>query len=117
VRDQRHEFFALADADLDGGERLWRLSLPSTCSPLGLSGRQFIEWHGAQRWWRTRTPPQAMRAAAAAAGGHATLMRAADKVGGVFAPLSETLLEVHRGLKQAFDPKRIFNRGRLYAEL
>jgi FAD/FMN-containing dehydrogenase len=117
VRDHGHEFFLLADTDFGRGECLWRLSLPATCPPLELIGQQFIEWHGAQRWWRTRMPSPAVRAAAAAAGGHATLMRAADKSGGVFTPLSEALMQVHRGLKQAFDPQRIFNRGRLYAEL
>jgi FAD/FMN-containing dehydrogenase len=27
------------------------------------------------------------------------------------------LMRIHQGLKQAFDPARIFNPGRLYAEL
>jgi glycolate oxidase FAD binding subunit len=58
-----------------------------------------------------------VRAAAARAGGHATLIRGADKSGAVFTPLSGALLRIHRGLKQAFDPACIFNPGRLYAEL
>jgi glycolate oxidase FAD binding subunit len=82
-----------------------------------LPGRQLIEWNGAQRWWRTTADWRLVRAAAAAAGGHATLVRAADKSAGVFAPVSDVLMRIHRGLKQAFDPQRIFNRGRLYAEL
>jgi FAD/FMN-containing dehydrogenase len=58
-----------------------------------------------------------VRAAAARAGGHATLIQGTDKSGGVFTPLNDVLMGVHRRLKQAFDPERVFNPGRLYAEL
>ena len=117
LRDHTHEFFALSDADLRGGERLWRLSVPASSSPLGLPGRQLIEWNGAQRWWRTPAPAQLMRDAAARVGGHATLLRGVDRSSGVFAPVSAVLMRIHRGLKQAFDPSGIFNPGRLYPEL
>jgi glycolate oxidase FAD binding subunit len=117
VRDQREEFFLLDDASLAGGEALWRLSVPAITGAIDLPGGQFIEWNGAQRWWRTTAPAARVRDAAAHAGGHATLMRGADKSHGVFAPLSDVLMRVHQGLKQAFDPKCLFNPGRLYAGL
>jgi glycolate oxidase FAD binding subunit len=118
LRDQTDEFFALSEAQLARGECLWRLSVPATTASVKLPGRQFIEWHGAQRWWRTTTADaRDVRAAAALAGGHATLVRGADKSGGVFAPVSDVLMRIHRGLKQAFDPACVFNPGRLYAEL
>jgi glycolate oxidase FAD binding subunit len=117
LRDQTHDFFALTEAELARGECLWRLSLPPTAAPLALPGRQLIEWHGALRWWRTGAPTHQVRAAAALAGGHATLMRGADKSAGVFTPVSDVLMRIHRGLKQAFDPECIFNPGRLYAGL
>lgn len=117
LRDQSGDFFSLDESSLQRGECLWRLSLPGTAPVVTLPGRQLIEWNGAQRWWRTRADWRVVRAAAAAAGGHATLVRAADKSAGVFAPVSDVLLRIHRGLKQAFDPQRIFNPGRLYAEL
>lgn len=117
VRDQRHEFFVVGEDDLSRGECLWRLSVPAATPPLVLAGRQFIEWQGAQRWLRTKAGASEVRAAAARAHGHATLLRGADKSAGVFGPLDEVLMGVHRNLKQAFDPKRIFNPGRLYAEL
>jgi glycolate oxidase FAD binding subunit len=117
VRDQRQEFFLLDDADMARGETLWRLSVPPVGGALQLPGRQFIEWHGAQRWWRTTASAPQVRDAAARVGGHATLMRGADKSGGAFAPLNEVLMRVHLGLKQAFDPARVFNPGRLYAGL
>jgi glycolate oxidase FAD binding subunit len=117
VRDQAQEFFSLSDADLARGDCLWRLSVPATTAPIQLPGRQFIEWHGAERWWRTGAAAREVRAAAARAGGHATLIRGADKSSGVFAPVSEVLMRIHRGLKQAFDPAFVFNPGRLYADL
>jgi glycolate oxidase FAD binding subunit len=117
VRDQRHEFFTLDDACLARGESLWRLSMPATSGALDLPGQQFIEWNGAQRWWRTAAGDAQVREAAARAGGHATLLRGDNKSHGVFAPLSDVLMRVHHGLKQAFDPKRIFNPGRLYVGL
>jgi glycolate oxidase FAD binding subunit len=117
IRDHRHGFFALDSAGATGGESLWRLSLPATAPALQLSGLEFIEWGGAQRWWKTAAAAGEVRSAAAGCGGHATLIRGADKSSGVFAPLSDVAMRIHRGLKQAFDPQRIFNRGRLYAGL
>jgi FAD/FMN-containing dehydrogenase len=117
VRDQRHDFFVLGEQDLQRGECLWRLSVPATTAPLALSGRQFIEWQGAQRWLRTTAAAVEVRAAAARAGGHATLLRGLDRTPGAFTPLNDVLMGIHRNLKQAFDPQRIFNPGRLYAEL
>jgi FAD/FMN-containing dehydrogenase len=117
VRDQREDFFALSHAAAGRGESLWRLSVPATSAPLELPGRQFIEWGGAQRWWKTTAAPVNVRAAGERAGGHATLMRGADRSAGVFTPLNEVLMRIHRGLKQSFDPACILNPGRLYPGL
>jgi glycolate oxidase FAD binding subunit len=117
VRDQAQEFFALSESQLAAGECLWRLSLPATAAPVKLPGRQFIEWHGAQRWWRTAAEAREVREAAAQAGGHATRLRGSGKSEAVFSPVSEALMRIHRELKRAFDPVGIFNPGRLYAEL
>jgi len=116
LRDQSEKFFGLDAGDRGVGERLWRLSVAATAPPLALPGRQLIEWHGALRWWRTRAEAREVRSAAALAGGHATLIRG-DKSAGVFTPLSDGVMRIHQGLKQAFDPERVFNPGRLYAEL
>jgi FAD/FMN-containing dehydrogenase len=117
VRDHRHRFFVLTEAELGRGECLWRLSLPDSAAPISLPGEQFIEWGGAQRWWRSSAPAAQIRAAAAAAGGHATLVRAADKSPGAFTALTPALLDIHKRLKQSFDPHGIFNPGRLYPGL
>jgi glycolate oxidase FAD binding subunit len=103
LREQTHAFFA-------GDAPLWRLSLPSVAPPQAL-GPTLIEWGGAQRWLRAGDAT-AIRAAAAQAGGHATLFRAdaALKTAvGVFQPLTEPLARIHRNLKRAFDPQAVFN--------
>ena len=115
VRDHGHAFFRPDAEALARGECLWRISVPPATPPLEHTG--FIGWGGAERWWRTSAPPLKIRALAAAAHGHATLVRAADKSDGAFAPLGESLMRIHRALKSAFDPDRVFNAGRLYANL
>jgi glycolate oxidase FAD binding subunit len=117
LRDHSDEFFTSAVEATQGNACLWRLSVPSTAPPLKLPGEQLVEWGGAQRWLCTAAPAQAVREAAAAVRGHATLFRARDKSPGVFAPLTPPLARVHRELKRAFDPERLFNPGRLYADL
>jgi len=110
LREQKAAFFA-------GDAPLWRLSVPSVSLPLELPGAQLLEWGGAQRWTRADVAASQLQQAAARAGGHATLFRGGDKTGGVFSPLSPALMEVHRRLKQSFDPYGVFNPGRLYPEL
>jgi len=117
LRDHGDEFFAGAARAVGSGATLWRLSVPATTSPLRLSGEQLIEWGGAQRWLCTSMAASAVREAAAAAGGHATLFRTQDKSAGVFTPLQPPLDRIHRQLKAAFDPEGVFNPGRLYPGL
>jgi glycolate oxidase FAD binding subunit len=109
AREQTAAFFTAS-------EPLWRLSLPPTTSPLDLPGKQAVTWGGAQRWLKSDAPTALIRSAVEAAGGHATLFRADDKSAGAFHPLPQALLAIHQRLKQQFDPRGIFNRGRLYAE-
>jgi glycolate oxidase FAD binding subunit len=109
IREQSDPFFA-------GETPLWRLSLPSHAPQVELPGAQLIEWGGALRWLKTNADAATVRAAAARAGGHATLFRATDKSAGAFAPLPPVLARLHRELKRAFDPAGILNPGRLAAE-
>jgi glycolate oxidase FAD binding subunit len=110
VREQGHGFFA-------GDRPLWRLSVPQAAPPLALPGRQLVEWGGAQRWLRSDADPAAIWAAAAAAGGHATLFRGGDRAGEVSQPLPAAVMGLHRNLKRAFDPAGVLNPGRLYRDL
>ncbi len=116
LRDQSDEFFVKARTALAAGATLWRLSVAATTPPLGLPGEQLIEWGGAQRWVVTTAPAARLREAAAQAGGHATAFRG-HKADGALAPLSAPLQRIHREMKTAFDPDRIFNPGRLYPGL
>jgi glycolate oxidase FAD binding subunit len=107
IREQGHGFFA-------GEQPLWRLSVPQSAPPIDLAGKQLIEWGGAQRWLRSDADANTIRAAASKTGGHATLFRGGDRGGEVFQPLSPSLMALHRSLKEAFDPHRVLNPGRLY---
>ena len=98
---------------------LWRVALPSTAPALALDGLRAIEWGGALRWCAGEVDAAAIRAAAVAAGGHATLYRAPESLRcrvDPFTPLAPALLALHRRLKKVFDPAGILNPGRLYAE-
>jgi glycolate oxidase FAD binding subunit len=105
VKEHSHPFFA-------GSEPLWRLALPSNAAPLGLPGRQLIEWGGGLRWLKTTAGADAVRGVAK----HATLFRAEDKSAGAFAPLEPVNARLHQALKAAFDPAGILNPGRMYAD-
>lgn len=108
LREQLHPFFTASD------EPLWRLAVPTTAPALDLAGDRLIEWGGGLRWLRTRLPAESVRARVAAAGGHATAYRGIAREGEVFQPLPAALMNIHRRLKQSFDPAGIFNPGRLY---
>ena len=110
IREQTDAFFCT-------DRPLWRLSVPSIAPPLALPGEQLIEWGGSLRWLASNADARTIRAAAAQAGGHATLFRAADKRAGAFTPLAPALAKIHRNLKQAFDPAGVFNPGRMYQDL
>lgn len=112
VREHRHEFFTAQPAT-----PLWRLSLPSVAPPVALEGAQLIEWGGALRWLRSDVSADAVRAAVAAVGGHACLFRGGDRSGAVFHPLAPAMLTLQQRVKQAFDPFRVFNPGRIYPEI
>nr|VFK41788.1 MAG: glycolate oxidase FAD binding subunit [Candidatus Kentron sp. TC] len=113
AREQRHGFFPGVTAS----EPLWRLSTPPATPPLSLAGRWFIEWGGGQRWLRTDASAHAIRSAARAVGGHATLFRGGDRKSEVFHPLDRKLAELHGRIKRAFDPHGLFNPGRMYSML
>jgi glycolate oxidase FAD binding subunit len=121
LRDQRDEFFQQARASVAAGHgaSLWLLSVAPTAPRLVLEGDTLIEWGGARRWLLSHEPFDRVRAAAEDARGHATLYvaeKGAEGAQPAFAPLSASLLRIHRQLKQAFDPAGIFNRTRLHPD-
>ena len=113
LREQRTPYF--------DKRPLWRLAVKSSIAPLEIGDAQWIEWGGAVRWFAladtSNITAMRMREAAHNAGGHATLFRGNPPANGVFTPLSPALHSIHQQLKQRFDPRGIFNRGRLYPDL
>jgi glycolate oxidase FAD binding subunit len=110
IRDQSHEFFQRRLP-------LWRLSLPAATPPLAVDGEWLIDWGGGQRWLSTGESAETVRRMTASVGGHATLFRNGDATTDVFHPLPSPLLQLHRRLKQSFDPDGILNPGRMYRGL
>jgi glycolate oxidase FAD binding subunit len=113
LRDQRDEFFDAAARAVEAGAVLWRIALPPTAAPLALAGEPLVEWGGAQRWLVSRVPEAEVRAAATAAGGHATRWRGGERDAGVFTPLAGAQLRIQRALRRAFDPDGVFDAARL----
>lgn len=112
-RDQTLPFFQPPSSALC----LWRLSLPQTAPVLDLPFEPLIEWQGAQRWlWAPASAAAQIRTVAASAEGHATLFRAGtDGAPSVprFDVESRALQATTARLRAAFDPRGIFNPGRM----
>ena len=110
------------------GHIVWRLSVPPACGAdivqqitETLSARWLFDWAGGLVWLATKETPAdseaLIRAAIAAGGGHATLVRApteARATVSVFQPQPPPLAELSRRVKENFDPKGILNPGRMY---
>lgn len=109
LRDQTLPFFR-------SPEPLWRLSLPPACASIDLEGEWLWDWGGACRWLKSRASVEKIRNLATHAGGHATLFRGVDN-DSPFTPLDAVSLRIHRRLKETFDHERIFNPGRMYADI
>jgi len=115
--DQTLPFFTQAPSPQHG---LWRLSLPQTAPVLDLPYPVFVEWQGAQRWlWAPADAAPALRQAAQAVGGHATLFRTSsaggdtDKSPGVYSPLPPVQRRIQTELRRQFDPHGLFATGRM----
>jgi len=119
-------------APLAAGPRvLWRCSVPPSAGPAlaaavsrAVDARWFFDWGGGLVWLAVPGAGDAaasvIRGAMAASGGHATLLRAPDALRAavsVFEPQPPALAALTRRVKDAFDPKRILNRGRMYADV
>jgi glycolate oxidase FAD binding subunit len=115
LREHTHPCF-------DRAHSLWRVAVPPAAPALEL-GLTLIEWGGGQRWLcgGAQIDAAAVRAAAQARRGHATLFRPARQedipADGVFHPLQAGVAQLTRRLKQELDPLGLFNPGRLILEL
>jgi len=116
LREHELEFFRAGDGEL------LRVSLPPASQyQLRDPAAQLLDWGGAQRWLVGGDVAD-LRAQVARHGGHVTRFRHGDGVrdgetpADIFHPLPVPLHELHRRIKNAFDPAGVFNPGRLYPD-
>ncbi|TQV86058.1 glycolate oxidase subunit GlcE [Exilibacterium tricleocarpae] len=115
LREQQLSFFA-------GPAPLWRFSLKPSAPHFLPQASWLLDWGGAQRWLRgDGLDPEfdrgELEAAAVAGGGQVSLFRGGDRSGEVFHTQTEMLQTIHKQVKAAFDPRGLFNPGRLYSWL
>ncbi len=111
IKEHQHGFF-------DSSVPLWRVAVAADTPPLDVDGKYFYEWNSSLRWLISKASANTIQQAAKNAGGHATRFRGHDQnAEDVFQPLPNALLAVHKKLKHAFDPNRIFNPDRMYLGL
>ena len=108
---------------------LWRLSVPPASGAEaaarvaeGADVDALFDWGGGLVWLAvggaSDAGEAAVRAAAAAVGGHATLVRAdapTRAARAVFQPQAQGLAALSTRIKRAFDPAGVLNPGRMYA--
>ena len=113
----------------DGQRDIWRIStVPSRGADVGRAlaeqsdAKLVYDWAGGLIW--AALPPSAdasaplVRATVAAAGGHATLIRAPAAVRAavaVFTPEAPGLAALTKRVRESFDPNRVLNPGRMWA--
>ena len=107
LRDHSLDFFS-------GDLPLWRVVVPAATPHLDVQGQWLLDWRGTQRWLRANADATVIRAAASAVGGHATCY--SGHASEPFHPLTDGIARLHSRLKDAFDPDRIMNVGRMYAD-
>jgi glycolate oxidase FAD binding subunit len=112
-----------------GARDLWRISTaPTRGSEVGrklaeeADAELLYDWAGGLVWAALPATDDAsapiLRAAVAAAGGHATLIRAPAAVRAkvdVFTPEEPALAALTKRVRASFDPQGIFNAGRMWA--
>jgi glycolate oxidase FAD binding subunit len=108
---------------------IWRISIAPTAAPAlvdvlsrALDLRYFLDWSGGLLWVAVTGAPDGGAAVIRAAlkAGHATLIRASDALRlavPVFQPQAAPVAALSRRVKDSFDPKRLFNRGRMYGDV
>ena len=111
----------------DTAKAMWRVSAPPTGGPAiaaAVGGDYMLDWGGGLVWLATEAAGDAgaikVRAAVRAVGGHALLVRAAPSVRAavpVFEPPEPAVAALSARVKQGFDPLRVLNPGRMYADL
>jgi glycolate oxidase FAD binding subunit len=113
---------SLRDLDpLADGRPLWRLSVAPSSGPAAVAdvadreARYLYDWAGGLVWLASTAEPDTVRAAAAAAGGHATLVRADPGLRARVPtqhPPTRGVAVLSERVRRAFDPLGVFETGR-----
>ena len=96
---------------------LYRIMVKPATASLKIEGSWLLDWGGAQRWLCSDADIAEIRRQVELVGGHVTVFRGGANGSEKFQPLPAASLLIHQRLKSSFDPKNIFNRGRLYSAL
>ncbi len=108
----------------DGPERMvWKISVTPAMAPAVIAKlksqfefRYYFDWAGGLIWLDVATE-ESTRIRAAIGSGHATLMRAPDQMRStldIFQPQEAALAALSARVKTSFDPRALFNPGRMY---
>ena len=110
VRQHSHEFFQNSEQVVRGSVAP---ATPVNCPQTP----QLIDWGGAVRWVCGDQDKSGFDQHIRSHRGHVTRFRNADRAREVFDPIDPAMMKYHQRLKNAFDPDRILNPGRMYADL
>jgi len=116
---QTHRFFVPPESDHGHPVRLWRVSVRPGSSVMDIGTTTAIDWAGAVRWvWAPMRAYPALQQWAIAHGGHVALWHHGTRQEHetvLQAAMAPALLDLHRRIKQVFDPHGIFHPGRMFA--
>ena len=121
-------FRNIGDGSVFGHEGdIWRLCVPPSRAAQTIAEAEaqlwYADWAGGLLWLQLPASPevaQRLRGITAKFGGHATLFRASPEARqaiDVFEPEAPVRSNLTKAVKQAFDPERVFNRGRMFEYL
>ena len=100
---------------------LYRLSIPPTVAEAAIGRLEpkswIADWAGGLLLAEFDAAPANLHAIAKAHGGHATALRNVAPGDDVFTPLDPATFALTQRIKDAFDPRRILNPGRMYKDL
>jgi glycolate oxidase FAD binding subunit len=124
-----HDIRDVTPLGSDRQNTIWRVSVAPSAAPALLTAwrntidfRYFLDWGGGLIWLAVTGADDggASIIRSALTSGHATMIRGSDALRAalpVFQPQPREVAALTARVKESFDPKRIFNRGRMYADL
>ena len=104
----------------DQSKDIWRISVapseaPQVITSLKFEKRYYFDWAGGLIWLEAPQGTDGKLIRSAFTSGHATLVRSTKKeTQDIFQPQPQALAALSQRVKNSFDPKNIFNPGRMY---